>query len=132
MGWFDQGAAARAPRYDEAYRVGVPYGQGSLFQPHNGGAPKASGKDGLPVVATGVAANRVSGFLGVSAQSEDSDDDNLDAARHKEVTAEEKEEAEQIVRLAFKDAEERKKNREAAKHCSKEDLQALLNARLRK
>mmetsp|Transcript_43968 Transcript_43968/g.113605 ORF Transcript_43968/g.113605 Transcript_43968/m.113605 type:complete len:281 (+) Transcript_43968:88-930(+) len=58
----------------------------------------------------------------------DSEEDKLPA----EATQEEREEAEQVVRTAFKEAKERRKLREKVKGASPADLQALLNARFAK
>lgn len=52
--------------------------------------------------------------------------------RSREVTAEEREEAERVVRTAFKEAKERDRLREKVKKASGNDLQAILNARLNK
>mmetsp|Transcript_63517 Transcript_63517/g.161181 ORF Transcript_63517/g.161181 Transcript_63517/m.161181 type:complete len:183 (-) Transcript_63517:111-659(-) len=62
-------------------------------------------------------------------ESSDEDDGPPQPA---EATAEERLEAEEIVRKAFKDARERDKLREKAKKCSPADLQAMLNSRLAK
>jgi len=62
----------------------------------------------------------------------DSSDSDDELTRPSEATAEEREEAEKVVRTAFKEAKEREKLREKVKKASPADLQALLNARLAK
>merc|ERR1712087_403427 len=62
-------------------------------------------------------------------QNDSSDEDDREKTPA-EATEQEKEEAEQIVRLAFKEAKKRDKLREKVKKCGQADLQALLNARL--
>lgn len=66
-------------------------------------------------------------------QNDNSDDeDDLRSKVPAEATEQEREEAERIVRTAFKEAKERDKLREKVKKCGQADLQALLNARLAK
>jgi hypothetical protein len=62
----------------------------------------------------------------------ESSDEDEGPTRPAEATAEEREEAERVVRTAFKEAKERDKLREKVKKASQADLQALLNARLAK
>mmetsp|Transcript_15508 Transcript_15508/g.32755 ORF Transcript_15508/g.32755 Transcript_15508/m.32755 type:complete len:244 (+) Transcript_15508:121-852(+) len=61
-----------------------------------------------------------------------SDEEDERTRKPAEATAEEREEAERVVRIAFKEAKERDKLREKVKKASPSDLQALLNARLAK
>lgn len=61
-----------------------------------------------------------------------SSDEDEESTRPSEATEAEKEEAENVVRTAFKEAKERDRLREKVKKCSGSDLQALLNARLAK
>lgn len=61
---------------------------------------------------------------------DDGSDDEDANKRPTEATQEERDEAEQIVRLAFKEAKERDRLRKEVKKCSQADLQAMLNARL--
>lgn len=66
------------------------------------------------------------------APPDNSGDASGDEERPREVTAEEREEAERVVRTAFKEAKERDRLREKVKDASGADLQAILNARLKK
>jgi len=61
-----------------------------------------------------------------------SSDEDDESTRPSEATEAEREEAEKVVRTAFKEAKERDRLREKVKKCSGSDLQALLNARLTK
>lgn len=62
---------------------------------------------------------------------DDGSDDEDRNARPAEATAEEREEAEQVVRQAFKEAKERDRLREKVKRgLGQEDLQAMINARI--
>lgn len=69
---------------------------------------------------------------GTSSKLTRDDSDEEEDNTPKEATQEEKDEAEEVVRLAFKEAKERKKLREKVKGASPADLQALLNARFAK
>eukprot|EP00930_Biecheleria_cincta_P016260 TRINITY_DN1329_c0_g1_i4.p1 TRINITY_DN1329_c0_g1~~TRINITY_DN1329_c0_g1_i4.p1 ORF type:complete len:221 (-),score=53.85 TRINITY_DN1329_c0_g1_i4:18-680(-) len=64
-------------------------------------------------------------------KSDDSDDEE-EITKPAEATEEERQEAENIVRTAFKQAKERDRLREKVKKATASDLQELLNARLAK
>lgn len=68
----------------------------------------------------------------VQGGKEPSSDEDGESTRPSEATEAEREEAENVVRTAFKEAKERDRLREKVKKCSGTDLQALLNARLSK
>lgn len=68
--------------------------------------------------------------MGTTARNDSSDDD--EPAAPKEASQEEKDEAERIVRTAFREAKERDRLREKVGKASAADLQAMLNARLNK
>ncbi|CAE8599159.1 unnamed protein product [Polarella glacialis] len=100
---------------------GVPYGDGSMMQAMGmakGGGFKGASSKGTPFVP--------------APRQDDGSDDETPSRLGMEATAEEVEEAQKVVQKAFKDAAERKILQKQAKVASKEDLQAMLNARLKR
>jgi len=94
--------------------------------------PGGPGSDLSTQAASSDASRYEAASQGTSSKLRGDDSDEEEDRTPKEATQEEKDEAEEVVRLAFKEAKERKKLREKVKGASPADLQALLNARFAK
>lgn len=125
----------RPPATGQNNGGGIRLANGQIFGATNGSLPvPAKRPTGSPIRGgdaddAAMMADLEESMRNMLPRDDGSDDEDANK-RPAEATQEEREEAEQIVRTAFREAKERDRLREKVKKASQEDLQAMLNSRI--